>query len=189
MSEDIYTSILLHSDRERGWKSVLHPTYESRMLSPQDLLSWSVQRFKYAGGSLDILVNDNPLFRRGLTLPQRLMYATTFWSYLAPLWNVIFLAAPIVYLATGIAPVSAYTLPFFLHAIAFLISLELAMMAGTWGIAGYASKSSYLSFFPWACGPSAPSCRGARFPSRSRPRTGSMAATCAWCGLRSPSSP
>ena len=148
VSEDIYTSILLHSDRERGWKSVLHPTYESRMLSPQDLLSWSVQRFKYAGGSLDILVNDNPLFRRGLTLPQRLMYATTFWSYLAPLWNVIFLAAPIVYLATGIAPVSAYTLPFFLHAIAFLISLELAMMAGTWGIAGYASKSSYLSFFP-----------------------------------------
>ncbi|MTE01087.1 glycosyltransferase [Paracoccus sp. YIM 132242] len=148
VSEDIYTSILLHSDRERGWKSVLHPTYESRMLSPQDLLSWSVQRFKYAGGSLDILFNDNPLFRRGLTLPQRLMYATTFWSYLAPLWNVVFLAAPVVYLATGIAPVSAYTLPFFLHAMAFLVALELAMMAGTWGIAGHASKSSYLSFFP-----------------------------------------
>ncbi|MCZ0961860.1 glycosyltransferase family 2 protein [Paracoccus benzoatiresistens] len=148
VSEDIYTSILLHSDRERGWKSVLHPTYESRMLSPQDLLSWSVQRFKYAGGSLDILMNDNPLFRRGLTMPQRLMYGTTFWSYLAPLWNVVFLAAPVVYLATGIAPVSAYTLPFFLHAMAFLISLELAMMASTWGIAGYASKSSYLAFFP-----------------------------------------
>lgn len=148
VSEDIYTSILLHSDRERGWKSVLHPTYESRMLSPQDLLSWSVQRFKYAGGSLDILMNDNPLFRRGLTLPQRLMYGATFWSYLAPLWNLVFLAAPIVYLATGIAPVSAYTLPFFLHAMAFLIALELAIMAGTWGIAGYASKSSYLSFFP-----------------------------------------
>lgn len=148
VSEDIYTSILLHSDRERGWKSVLHPTYESRMLSPQDLLSWTVQRFKYAGGALDILAHDNPLFRRGLTLPQRLMYATTFWSNLAPLWNVVFLAAPIVYLATGIAPVSAYTLPFFLHAIAFLVALELAMMVGTWGIAGYASKSSYLAFFP-----------------------------------------
>ncbi|MGR3249396.1 MAG: glycosyltransferase [Paracoccus sp. (in: a-proteobacteria)] len=148
VSEDIYTSIVLHSDRERGWKSVLHPTYESRMLSPQDLLSWSVQRFKYAGGALDILAHDNPLFRRGLTLSQRLMYAMTFWSNLAPLWNVIFLVAPIIYLATGIAPVSAYTLPFFLHAIAFLVALELSMMVGTWGIAGYASKSSYLAFFP-----------------------------------------
>ncbi|WP_410216301.1 glycosyltransferase [Paracoccus sp. (in: a-proteobacteria)] len=148
VSEDIYTSIVLHSDRERGWKSVLHPTYESRMLSPQDLLSWTIQRFKYAGGSLDILAHDNPLFRRGLTLPQRLMYGATFWSYLAPIWNVVFLIAPIIYLITGIAPVSAYTLPFFLHAIAFLVALELAMMVGTWGISGYASKTSYLAFFP-----------------------------------------
>ena len=148
VSEDIYTSIVLHSDRERGWKSVQHPTIESRMLSPQDLLSWTIQRFKYAGGSLDILFNDNPLFRRGLTLPQRLMYGATFWSYLAPLWNVVFLSAPIVYLATGIAPVSAYTLPFFAHSIPFLILLELAMMVGTWGIAGYASKTNYLAFFP-----------------------------------------
>ena len=68
VSEDIYTSILLHADRERGWKSRLHPVVESKMLSPQDLLTWTVQRYKYAGGSLDILVNDNPLFRPGLTL-------------------------------------------------------------------------------------------------------------------------
>ncbi|MDB6454761.1 glycosyltransferase [Falsirhodobacter sp. 20TX0035] len=148
VSEDIYTSIVLHSDRERGWKSVLHPTIESKMLSPQDLLSWTIQRFKYAGGSLDILFHDNPLFRRGLTLPQRLMYGSTFWSYLGSIWNVIFLLAPAIYLFTGIAPVSAYTADFFVHVIPFLVMLELAMMMGTWGIAGYASKTSYLAFFP-----------------------------------------
>ncbi len=148
VSEDIYTSIVLHSDRERGWKSWQHPYVESRMLSPQDLLTWSIQRFKYAGGSLDIMVNDNAMFRPGLTLPQRLMYGTTFYSYLGPIWNVIFLFAPVIYLFSGIAPVSAYSNDFFVHVVPFLVMLELAMMVGTWGISGYASKASYLSFFP-----------------------------------------
>ena len=148
VSEDIYTSIVLHSDRERGWKSILHPLIESRMLSPQDLLTWSIQRYKYAGGSLDILLHDNPLFRPGLTLAQRVMYAATFYSYLGPLWNVVFLIAPIIYLFFGVSPVEAYSAAFFVHVIPFLITLELAIMVGTWGISGYAAKASYLSFFP-----------------------------------------
>nr|WP_237693225.1 cellulose synthase catalytic subunit [Octadecabacter algicola] len=148
VSEDIYTSIVLHSDRESGWKSKMHPIVESKMLSPQDLLTWTVQRFKYAGGSLDILVNDNPIFRKGLTFGQRMMYATTFYSYLAPLWNIIFLLAPAIYLFTGISPVAAYSAEFFFHLIPFLVTLELAIMVGTWGIAGYAPKASYLAFFP-----------------------------------------
>ncbi|MBU2958860.1 glycosyltransferase [Paracoccus sp. C2R09] len=147
VSEDIYTSIVLHSDRERGWKSWQHPYVESRMLSPQDLLTWTIQRYKYAGGSLDIMFNDNSLFRKGLTLPQRMMYGATFYSYLGAIWNVMFLFAPAIYLFTGIAPVSAYSNDFFVHVIPFMILLELAMMVGTWGIAGYASKASYLAFF------------------------------------------
>lgn len=148
VSEDIYTSIELHADRERGWKSVLHPHIESKMLSPQDLLSWTVQRFKYAGGTLDILFHDNPLFRPGLTLAQRLMYGATFWSYLGALWNTVFLIAPMIYLYFNIAPISAYSADFFLRFLPFVIVLELATMVGCWGIAGYASKASYLAFFP-----------------------------------------
>jgi cellulose synthase (UDP-forming) len=148
VSEDIYTSIVLHSDRERGWKSVMHPYVESKMLSPQDLLSWTIQRFKYAGGTLDIMFHDNPLFRPGLTLPQRLMYASTFWSYMGGLWNIVFLTAPIVYLLTGFSPVRAYSTEFFLRILPFMVMLELATMVGTWGIAGYRSKASYMGFFP-----------------------------------------
>jgi cellulose synthase (UDP-forming) len=148
VSEDIYTSIELHSDPVRTWKSVLHPWVESKMLSPQDLLSWTIQRFKYAGGSLDILFHDNPLLRPGMTFWQRLMYGATFWSYLGAIWNVVFLAAPIIYLTTGIAPVSAYTADFYIHILPFLIMNELSSMVGTWGIPAYRSKLWYISFFP-----------------------------------------
>ncbi|HZY20259.1 MAG TPA: glycosyltransferase [Ramlibacter sp.] len=148
VSEDIYTSIVLHSDPVRRWKSVLHSRVESKMLSPQDLLTWMIQRFKYAGGTLDIALRDNPLLGGGMSLPQRLMYLSTFWSYLGALWNVAFLAAPILYLFTGIAPLSAYSGAFYLHALPFIVLTELAFMVGTWGVRSWDGKASYLSFFP-----------------------------------------
>lgn len=148
VSEDIYTSIILHSDQERNWKSVMHPEVESKMLSPQDLLTWTIQRFKYAGGTLDIAKNDNPVFRKGMSLPQRLMYATTIWSYIGGIWNAIFLTAPLIYLFFAIAPVQSYSMDFYLHILPFLLMTELAFMVGGWGLAGYPSKASYLAFFP-----------------------------------------
>ena len=148
VSEDIYTSIVLHSDLDRKWKSVLHPQIESKMLSPQDLLSWTIQRFKYAGGTLDIALHDSPITRKGLTLPQRLLYGATIWSYLGGIWNFLFLAAPLIYLFTAIAPVSAYSMDFYKHILPFLFATELAFMAAYWGLASYQAKTNYISFFP-----------------------------------------
>jgi len=148
VSEDLYTSIVLHSDREREWRSVSHPQVESKMLSPQDLQTWTVQRFKYSGGSIDIFMNDNPIFRKGLNLKQKLMYSASFWSNLSAIWNVIFLACPIIYFLTSIAPVSAYDVTFYLHFLPYVLTAELAMMVGTWGVAGFKGKTNFLSFFP-----------------------------------------
>jgi len=148
VSEDIYTSIELHSDTTRNWKSVLHPDVESKMLSPQDLLTWTTQRFKYAGGTLDIAVNDNFLFRKGLSVPQRLLYGSTVWSYFGAIWNVIFLAAPVIYLLLAIAPVSAYSMEFYKHIFPFLFATELGTMFIMWGLSTTKSKFSYLAFFP-----------------------------------------
>jgi cellulose synthase (UDP-forming) len=147
VSEDIYTSIVLHGDSEHRWKSVLHPGVESKMLSPQDLLSWATQRFKYAGGTLDIAFRDNPVFKGKMTIQQRLMYLCTFWSYFGALWNIVFLVAPIVSLITGVSPVSSYSLDFYSHFLPFIILNELAFMFGTWGMSAWDGKASYLSFF------------------------------------------
>ena len=148
VSEDIYTSIELHSNTTRAWKSVLHPQVESKMLSPQDLLTWTMQRFKYAGGTLDIAINDNFLFRKGLSIPQRILYGSTVWSYFGALWNVVFLAAPVIYLLFAIAPVSAYSLEFYKHIFPFLFMTELGSMLALWGLSTTKSKFSYLAFFP-----------------------------------------
>ncbi|REL25336.1 glycosyltransferase [Thalassotalea euphylliae] len=147
VSEDIYTSMVLHGDKTHHWKSILHPQVESKMLSPQDLQTWLVQRFKYAGGTIDIALNDNPLFRKGMSFSQKVMYASTMWSYFGALWNVVFILAPVIYFFSGVAPVSAYSGDFYKHIIPFLIMNELAFMVGTWGIPGYQAKASFISFF------------------------------------------
>jgi cellulose synthase (UDP-forming) len=147
VSEDIYTSIVLHSDTSRRWKSIYHPQVLSRMLSPQDLLAFTIQRFKYAGGTLDIFWNDNPLRRPGLSGWQKLMYGTTIYSYLSPLWNVVFLLSPIAYCFTGIAPLAAYDSVFLAHLVPFLVMNRLALAVGTWGVSTYRGEQYYLAFF------------------------------------------
>ncbi len=148
VSEDFYTSIVLHSDREREWKSVMHPVVQAKMLSPNDLLSWTIQRFKYAGGTFDILFHDNPLVRRGLSPTQKLMYAATFYSYLSPLWNIVFLVSPIVFLFSGIPPLAGYALDFFVHITPFLLMNELSQMVALWGNSNAKGRAWYLAMFP-----------------------------------------
>ncbi|GLQ35376.1 hypothetical protein GCM10007939_16590 [Amylibacter marinus] len=147
VSEDIYTSIVLHEDTERNWKSILHPGVETKMLSPLDLHTWALQRFKYAAGTLHIMLYDNPLRRSGMSLAQKMMYAMTFWSYLAPIWLVIFIGAPIFALFSGISPVSAYSVEFFAHLLPFLLMHELASALGTWGVDNRKGKMLNLAFF------------------------------------------
>ena len=147
VSEDIYTSIILHSDRERKWRSVFHPEPLSKMLSPQDLLTWTIQRFKYAGGTIDIAIHDSPLLRPGLSFWQKLMYGTTIYSYFAPLWTVPLLVMPIVYFFTGITAVTSYDTAFYGHVVPFLVMNRLAFMLGTWGVESWRGEQFYLAFF------------------------------------------
>ncbi len=145
VSEDIYTSIRLHASPRR-WRSVLHPRIEARMLSPWDMRAWATQRHKYAGGSLDILLHDRRA-RRGLPLPHRLFYASTFWSYVNTLGTLVLLVAPAVALATGISPVRAYSAEFFAQLIPFLLMNELALVLGTWGHDSFTGRRLSISVF------------------------------------------
>lgn len=76
------------------------------------------------------------------------MYTSTFWSYFGGIWNILFLLSPVIFLFTQVSPIASYSIEFYKHIFPFLILNELATMLGTWGIAGFKSKASYLSFFP-----------------------------------------
>jgi cellulose synthase (UDP-forming) len=147
VSEDIYTSIVIHSDPQRRWRSVHHPRVLTRMLSPQDLLAWSIQRFKYASGTLDIAWHDNPLRRPGLTTWQKVMYLATIYAYLSPLWLVPLMLAPLAFFFGGVTPVVAFDAEFFALVVPFLVAKRLAFMVGTWGVHTWRAEQYHLAAF------------------------------------------
>jgi cellulose synthase (UDP-forming) len=146
VSEDVSTSMRLHAD-ERRWRSVYHPRPLTRMLSPQDVTAWSVQRFKYASGTLDLALHSNPLSLRGLSGWQRLMYLATMYGYLAPFWTVPLVLAPLAFLLGGVTPVRDLGLPFWAHLAPFLVASRLALVAATWGTPTRRSEQYFLASF------------------------------------------
>jgi cellulose synthase (UDP-forming) len=147
VSEDILTSVLLHADERRRWRSVYHPRVLTRMLSPQDPLAWTIQRFKYASGTLDIALRANPLRLRGLSPWQKVMYGATMYAYLAPLWIVPLMLAPLVFFFTGVAPIRAFDVAFWGHVFPFLVASRLALLAGTFGVPTWRSEQYHLAAF------------------------------------------
>ncbi len=146
-SEDIYTSIMLHADKENGWESIQHPDIECKMLSTQDLDSWIKQHQRYAAGSLDIAFRDNPIFKNGLSAGQKISYFTTIWSYFAPLWILVFLLSPIIFFFTLSLPVKAFSFDFFKYFLPFQIMNTVTIMLGCWGISTKRGDQYYISSF------------------------------------------
>lgn len=118
ITEDMATAMRLHA---AGWKSVFYPEILAFGLAPEDLGSALSQRLRWAQGTIQVLVRDNPLFKKGLSFAQRISYFTTIFSYFSGFISLIFLLSPIIYLLTGIAPVNAYSWAFMLRLIPFLL--------------------------------------------------------------------
>jgi cellulose synthase (UDP-forming) len=145
-SEDLYTSMVLHSDPHQ-WVSVMHPYVESKLLSPQDIDSFVKQRSRYAEGSIDIFLRDNPLLKKGLTWRQKICYFNSVWSYFSCIWTIIFLFSPILFFYTHIMPVSCETSDFFKYFIPFFIMIKIAEATGSHGVSQKRGQQYHICLF------------------------------------------
>ncbi|MGR3491965.1 MAG: glycosyltransferase [Shimia sp.] len=129
VSEDLFTSMCLHSTGR--WRSVYHPQVEARMLSPWSIEAWAAQKLKYAGGTLDIFLRHSGLLGGSMPWPIKLHYLATFMSYSMAVVQLVLVAAPVITLFTGMAPVAAYSSDFFLHLVPVLLANEAALLAAS----------------------------------------------------------
>jgi cellulose synthase/poly-beta-1,6-N-acetylglucosamine synthase-like glycosyltransferase len=93
LTEDFDTSLRMHS---QGWHTVYISDKLQYGLVPTDLRSALRQRERWAIGTLEILAKRNPLFARGLTWDQRIMYFSCGLSYIIPLGIVLFIIIPLL---------------------------------------------------------------------------------------------
>ncbi|MEH1926271.1 glycosyltransferase [Nostoc sp.] len=131
ITEDMNTAMRLHS---AGWKSIYHNELLAEGLAPDDLSSTLKQRLRWAQGTIQVLLRENPLTKSGLTFWQRLHYFQTMYSYFSGFSTLIFISCPIIYFFTGIVPVKTYGFDFALHFLPAFIINRLTFLTAAWGI-------------------------------------------------------
>lgn len=116
ITEDIHTSLVLHA---RGWQSRYLNEPLAFGLMPESFAGYLRQRARWAAGTAQLLVRQNPLFTRGLRWPQRIDYFGSIYYFFFGLPRIVFLAAPLSWLLLSIPAVRADALTlvhFFLSA-------------------------------------------------------------------------
>jgi cellulose synthase (UDP-forming) len=115
VTEDAHTALELHA---RGWRSVYLGLPLAAGLATESFAAHVTQRTRWARGMAQILRLDCPLFKRGLSLPQRLNYSNAMLHFFFGFPRLVMIAAPLLFLLLGIhsfradvMAVLAYILP------------------------------------------------------------------------------
>ena len=145
VTEDMATAMQLHA---MGWRSVYHHEILARGLAPEDLRTMLTQRLRWAQGTLQVMLKDNPLVKRGLSWGQRLMYFATMYSYLSGFAALVYLTAPVVYLVFGILPVTAWTVDFFARFLPYFIVNQVLFLVVARGMRTWRGQQYSLALFP-----------------------------------------
>lgn len=145
VTEDMATSMRLHA---LGWKSVFHKELLADGLAPEDLPTALTQRLRWAQGTMQVFLRENPLFSSGMSLAQRLMYFSTMWSYLSGFATIVYVAAPVVFLVFGVLPVNSWAPEFFWHFLPFFVVNQLLFIVAARGLPTWRGQQYSLALFP-----------------------------------------
>lgn len=145
VTEDMATCMRMHA---LGWKTAYHHEILARGLAPDDVRTMLTQRLRWAQGTVQVMLKENPLFQSGLSIGQRLMYFATMWSYLAGFAALAYIAAPAIFLIFNIMPVQAYSWAFFGRLIPFLLLNQLLFLVVSRGTPTWRGQQYSLALFP-----------------------------------------
>ena len=95
ITEDAESALELHS---RGWNSLYVETPMVAGLQAEKFDAFITQRSRWCRGMVQILLLKTPLFKSGLSLPQRLSYLASSMFWLFPLSRMAFIFAPMLYI-------------------------------------------------------------------------------------------
>lgn len=119
ITEDCETAVALHS---KGWNSVYVDQPLIAGLQPATFSSFIGQRSRWAQGMMQILMLRAPIFKRGLSMAQRLCYASSTLFWLFPFPRMIFLLAPLCYLFFDLQIFTASGSEFLVYTLAYMVA-------------------------------------------------------------------
>lgn len=122
VTEDAHTALQMHS---KGWDSLYLDIPLAAGLATETYGVHIGQRIRWARGMAQIVRLDNPLFKPGLTLAQRINYFNAAWHFFFGLPRIIFLITPALYLVADLHPLDANVREVLVYAIPHLVLVTL----------------------------------------------------------------
>ena len=105
ITEDLETSLTLN---RAGYEVIYHNKALLSGLAPQNLGSFLLQRYRWARGTLEILLGKNsPIFHPKSSFRTRVSYFSNLIYYLVPLQHLMFAGVLVATLTTGQLPLNA----------------------------------------------------------------------------------
>lgn len=95
VTEDAHTALKLHS---LGYNSVYLNNIQAAGLATETLAGHIGQRIRWARGMAQIFRTDNPMFKKGLSIFQRICYSNAMLHFFYGIPRMIFLVMPMAYL-------------------------------------------------------------------------------------------
>ncbi|MFO7708784.1 MAG: glycosyltransferase [Desulfobacterales bacterium] len=119
ITEDAETALELHA---RGYRSVYLNKPMVMGLSPESFDHFIIQRSRWAQGMMQMFVLKNPLFKKGLSLGQRLCYFNSCFFWLFGLARIIFFISPLLFLFFGLRIYNASLTQVAIYAVPHLLA-------------------------------------------------------------------
>jgi len=104
VTEDAHTALKLHG---LGYHSAFCAIAQAGGLATESVSAHVGQRIRWGRGMAQIFRTDNPLFKKGLKIGQRLCYFNGMAHFFYGLPRIVFLTAPLAYLLLNIHIISA----------------------------------------------------------------------------------
>jgi len=134
ITEDMLTSIRIHA---KGWSSVYHNEGLAYGIAAETIHPFHIQRRRWGLGGWQVFFKANPLFVRGLSLPQRLCYLGSLIYPIEGFQKFVFYVTPPIVLFTGILPMNALDITYLLHFVPYYALSLFAFNEMGRGHAGY----------------------------------------------------
>ncbi len=126
IAEDFLTSLLIH---EKKWDSVYVDEVLAEGLAPEDFITYQKQQFRWARGSLEVVLKFNPLFRKGTTWRQKIEYLAASSFYLSGFVVLLNAVMPLVFFYGGAKPLEIDTMTLALVFLPYIITVLYTIQA------------------------------------------------------------
>ncbi|MCE5289596.1 MAG: glycosyltransferase [Nocardiaceae bacterium] len=145
VTDQFTVSMRLHA---AGWRSAYHREVLAHGQADWNLQSVINRRFAQDQGAMWALVRENPAFKHGLTVAQKLLYTATLGSCLTGFAAVIYFVAPAVYLGFGVLPITAYDSDYFLRLVPFAVLSIGQFLTVARGVSAWREQQFRMAMFP-----------------------------------------